>query len=71
MPDKNHLTEAADAVKKKLPSDHGFILLAVPMNTLDPRVNYISNVQRKDAITMLKTFLFTAGDEEEWMKHIK
>lgn len=70
MPDKDYLNEAAKAVHDKLPDHHGFILMAVPYEGGDGRLKYISNLDRKDAINVLKEWLIRCGHEEDWMKHL-
>jgi hypothetical protein len=67
---KQYLNEAAKAIDANLPDTHGFILLAVPRDA-DGRLNYISNLDRTDAINVLKEWLIKCGAEEDWMKHIK
>lgn len=70
--DKEYLKEAAKAVHAKLPDHEGFILMAIPFNGQgDNRLKYISNLDRADAINVLKEWLIQASGEEEWMKHIK
>ena len=70
--DRQYLTDAANAVKAKLPDNTGFILLAFPFNGEgDKRLAYISNAQRTDAINALKEWLLKCGAAEDWMKHIK
>ena len=72
MRDKQYLIDAANAVKAKLPDHEGFILFAIPFaNQGDNRLKYISNLQRADAVNILKEWLIQASGEEEWMKHIK
>jgi hypothetical protein len=71
MADKQYLKEAAKAVNAKLPDNHGFILMAMPFNTKEARLAYISNMDRADAINVLKEWLMNCGHEEDWMKHIK
>lgn len=69
--DKEYLKIAAQAVNDKLPDNHGFILLVAPFGPGDNnRVSYISTMQRRDAINLLKEWLISASGEEEWMKHI-
>lgn len=68
--DKHYLNEAADAIAEKLPDHHGFILLAVPFAGGDQRVKYVSNLERESAVKVLKEWMFHAGHEEGWMKHL-
>ncbi len=70
--DKEYLQLASREVVKRLPDNHGFILLTFPFGS-DPgnRIAYASNAVRADAINALKEFLIKASGEEEWMKHIK
>lgn len=70
--DKQYLQEAADKVVASFPDGEGFILLAVPYGDggATGRVKYISNLDRKDAIKVLKAWLIKASGEEDWMKHI-
>ena len=69
--DKEYLKLAAKAVQDKLPDHHGFILLAVPFESTDGRLTYISTMAREDAISVMKEFLKKCGHEETWMKHIE
>lgn len=70
--DREFLNDAAKAVHAKLPDGYGFILLAAPFNGEgDARLVYVANVQRADAINMLKEWLLKCGAAEDWMKHIK
>lgn len=66
----NYIQLAATDLKKRLPDNHGFILLTVPTNNPNSTVRYISDLERKDAINLLKTWLIKASGEEVWMKHI-
>lgn len=70
--DKQYLREVAKVIDSKLPDNTGFIFLASPFGG-DPgaRVQYISNIDRADAIKLLKEFLFMTGNEEEWMQHVR
>lgn len=68
--DREYLREAAKAVEAKLPDAHGFILLCAAHGE-GGRLFYISNMERKCAINVLKEWLIKASGEEEWMKHIK
>ena len=67
---KNIIKLAAKAVQDKLPDHHGFILLAVPFESTDGRLTYISSIAREDAIAVMKEFLKKCGHEEDWMKHL-
>ena len=70
--DKEYLKEAAKAVHAKLPDHEGFILMAIPFKGQgDNRLKYISNLDRADAINVIKEWLIQSSGEEEWMKHIK
>jgi hypothetical protein len=70
--DREFLKEVAQQVKAKLPDNYGFIVLAAPFNGEgDNRLVYTSNIQRGDAIAMLKEWLLKCGAAEDWMKHIK
>jgi len=69
---REFLKNAAKAIEAKLPDNYGFILLAAPFNGEgDNRLVYTSNIQRADAIAMLKEWLLKCGAAEDWMKHIK
>lgn len=69
--DKDYLRLAAKAIKDKLPDNHGFLLLTAPFGTGGKdRLYYISDMERADAINLLKEFLLKAGAAEDWMKHI-
>ena len=65
---KEYLRLAADAAAAKLPDNHGFVLITTPVGA-EGRVNYIANIDREDAVAMLKTLLFAWGKDEAWMKH--
>lgn len=70
--DRQFLRETAELVKARLPDNYGFIVLAAPFNGEgDNRLVYTSNIQRGDAIAMLKEWLLKCGAAEDWMKHIK
>ena len=71
MSDKQYLKEVAKIVHATMPDGYGFIVISAPFNEGDNRMNYISNIQRADAIKLVKEWLFKAGEEEDWMKHIK
>ena len=60
--------EAAAAVVSKLPDDHGFVLLVMPIGRGDSRMSYASNIEREDALNALKAFLIQAGHDEDWMR---
>ena len=68
--DKEYLKLASVEIAKKFPDNHGFILLVAPFGE-HGRTNYTSNIQRTDAIKLLKEFLFRIGEAEDWMKHIQ
>jgi hypothetical protein len=71
------LRDMAEVVKSKLPDNYGFIVLAAPFNRDDGapqgdnRLVYTSNIQRENAVALLKEFMLLAGAAEDWMKHIK
>lgn len=73
--DRAFLNEAAQAIHAKLPDNWGFILLAAPPTGTVPetqqRLVYVSNLQRPDAINVLKEWLIKASGPEDWMQHIK
>lgn len=70
--DREYLKEMGRELSKRLPDNHGFILLTFPFGSDEgQRIAYISNAQRTDAINCLKEFLIKAGAAEDWMKHIK
>lgn len=63
------LQAAAKAAHGKLPDSVGFIFITVPFGESDaPRAQYVSNVQRADAIGALKELLARWGMTEDWMK---
>lgn len=70
MPDKEYLRLACISVEKVLPDNTGFLLLTMPMNTENAHVAYAANINRKEAIQLLKEYLFRIGEAEGWMKHI-
>jgi len=70
MRDKEYLRKAAKRMADALPDNHGFILLTMPLGE-GGRVAYCANIDRQDAINVLKEFLICTSGEEEWMKHIK
>lgn len=69
--DKEYLRLAAIDVAKRLPDQHGFVLFTTPTGHQPGRVGYVANVNRQDAIKMVKEWLFAMGEGENWMKHIK
>ena len=74
--DRQFLREAAQAVHSKLPDNYGFIVIAAPFSAADGspggdgRMVYLSNIQRENAVAMLKEWLLKCGAAEDWMKHI-
>lgn len=68
--DKEFLKRAAKRVELELPDGYGFVLLASPFGDGEHRLVYTSNIQREDAIALLKEFLINAGAAEDWMKHL-
>lgn len=68
--DKQYLRDVAKVIDSKLPDNTGFIVISSPFGGPEGRVQYISNIERLDAIKLLKEFLFNIGEEENWMKHI-
>ncbi len=69
--DKEYLKLVAKLVKERLPDNHGFIVLAAPFGSGDQhRLTYISDMNRVDAINLLKEFMIKAGASEDWMKHL-
>ncbi len=70
--DVEYLKEAARAVNAKLPDNHGFILLVAEYGEPkeENRLRYISSMERKTAINVLKEWLIKASGEEEWMRHL-
>lgn len=75
MSDKKYLQDCAVEIDKRLPDNHGFILMALPFGEPleggENRLAYVSSMSRKDAINMLKEWLLHNDEEESWMKHIK
>lgn len=73
MIDKQFISDAGKAAHDRLPDNHGFILLAFPLNAVGDanRAAYCSNAKREDAVKVLKEFLFRIGQGEDWMQHIK
>jgi hypothetical protein len=69
--DKQYLREVAKVIDSKLPDNTGWIFLASPFGGPGGRVQYTSNIDRSDAIKLLKEFLFNTGNEEDWMQHIR
>ena len=68
--DKEYLKLAARAVDARLPDNHGFILLALPFNSQEGRIAYISTLHREEAIAVMKEFLLSCSAAEDWMKHL-
>lgn len=68
--DKEYLQLAAAAAKEKLPDNHGYILIVAPFNQPSSPIRYAGNINREDAITILKALLYAAGSKEDWMKHV-
>lgn len=67
---REFLQLAGRDIKARLPNGWGFILLAATFGE-DGQLVYTSDIDRKDAINVLKEFLIKAGAEEDWMKHLK
>lgn len=68
--DRKYLQNMAEELVKHLPDGHGFILLTFPFERQgDGRTNYISNAERKSAVSAVKEWLYHCGIEEEWMEH--
>lgn len=69
-PRRDQLQAAAHAVANIIPDHKGFILLVAPYGNgeSNDRAEYVSNVNREDAIKILKTLLFRWGQNEEWMR---
>jgi len=61
---------AARAALNVLPDSHGFMLLVVPFGdgSGEGTAQYVSNLNREDAIKGLKTLLFRWGINDDWMK---
>ena len=68
---KESLQVVGTEVVKRIPDNHGFILLTFPFGE-DPRnrCNYVSNADRMDAINAMKEFIIKCGAEEDWMKDL-
>lgn len=60
---KEYLELIAQEISKRLPDNHGFILLAVPYsgNGNERTINYVSNCQREDALRLLDRFMVKMG----------
>ena len=72
--DAEQVQRCAVAVKRAMPENHGFLLLMTEFKKVgedSARLNYTSNIERKDAIAMLKEFFFRIGEAEDWMKRIE
>lgn len=73
---KQRMRDICDRVKERLPEGYGFIVMVAPFSDNLPmghegRLNYASNIQRKQAINMLKEWLIKASAAEDWMKHLE
>lgn len=69
---KEYLREMALEVEKRLPDNHGYVILAFPFgDDVGQRLFYTSNAQRADVIASMKEFIIKNGAGEDWMKHIK
>lgn len=70
--DRQYLSDMAKTVHVKLPDNYGFLIIASSFgDSPDNRMVYTSNIERGDAIKLVKEWLFNAGEAETWMKHIK
>lgn len=72
---EQRMRDICHAIKERLPEHFGFIVMVSPFDNVLPmgqggRLNYASNIQRKDAINLLKEWLIKAGAAEDWMKHL-
>lgn len=65
------LQAAARAAHGQLPDHCGFILIVLPVGREDAMAQYVANVQRQDAVKVLKEILFRWGIDEDWMKEAK
>ena len=56
---KEYLELIASEINKRLPDNHGFILMAVPYNPdgREQTINYVANCQRADALRLMRTFI--------------
>ena len=70
MSHKEYLQLMATEVAKRLPDNHGFILLTFPFNTEEGRCNYVANGSRKDCINAMKEFMVRCGAQEDWMRNL-
>lgn len=61
---------AAQVTGRALPKNCGFIIVAMPLGAPPDQgiARYSGNVNREDAVAILKTLLFRWGINEEWMK---
>jgi hypothetical protein len=67
------LAAAGMAAKELMPENCGFIIVAVPFG-LPPEhavARYAANVNREDAVAILKALLFRWGINDEWMAQAK
>ena len=69
---KQYLQDCAEEIAKRLPDNHGFILLTFPFGQqVNARIGYVSNARREDAINALKEWLIKASGPEDWMRNIQ
>lgn len=74
---RERMTAIGDVIKAMLPKGWGFFLFVTPPEATyhnrksDPRANYISNIQRGDALNCMKEFLVKNKYKADWMKDIE
>lgn len=72
---ERRMRDICHAIKERLPEDWGFIVMVTPFEKAikkghEARLNYASNMERKQAINVLKEWLIKAGAAEDWMKRL-
>ena len=71
---RDRMQDIASRIVERIPEGFTFMLFIAPSENATPndgRANYISNMQRVDALNCMKEFIIKSGAEEDWMKHIK
>lgn len=69
--DKLFLQNAMKTTLKIIPDGSAAMIITKRCGDGDHPVQYVGNLEREDAIKLLKELLFRWGEKEEWMTHIE
>ena len=59
------MKRAAEAVSKTIPRDHGFVLLAFPLDSRDGGMRYVANADRQSVLKLLRDFVASQDAKPE------